>query len=107
MLDYKPPSGNTGSGGSADRMPDTIGKIIELEERAESLKKAYLEVYETAEQAKNSLKNLILRDVIDRRYFLYETFPEIAEHMNYTERHVKRLHGQALQKMSLNVTVDL
>lgn len=105
VLDYKPPSGSGGSGGSADRIPDTLAKIMEYEEQAERLKKIYIEIYETAEQAVKAVEDPVLREVLERRYFLYQKWEEIAEEMNYTARRVHQLHGKALQKISLNFTI--
>jgi DNA-directed RNA polymerase specialized sigma24 family protein len=105
VLDYKPPSGGSGSGSSADRIPDTLAKIMEYEEQAERLKKIYIEIYETAEQAVKAVEDPVLREVLERRYFLYQKWEEIAEEMNYTTRRVHQLHGKALQKISLNFTI--
>ncbi len=105
VLDYKPPSGSGGSSGSADRIPDTLAKIMEYEEQAERLKKIYIEIYETAEQAVKAVEDPVLREVLERRYFLYQKWEEIAEEMNYTARRVHQLHGKALQKISLNFTI--
>ena len=105
VLDYKPPSGGSGSGSSTDRIPDTLAKIIEYEEQAERLKKIYIEIYETAEQAVKAVEDPVLREVLERRYFLYQKWEEIAEEMNYTARRVHQLHGKALQKISLNFTI--
>jgi len=105
VLDYKPPSGGSGSGSSADRIPDTLAKIIEYEEQAERLKKIYIEIYETAEQAVKAVEDPVLREVLERRYLLYQKWEEIAEAMHYTPRRIYQLHGRALQKISLNFTV--
>ena len=105
VLDYKPPSGGSGSGSSADRIPDTLAKIMEYEEQAERLKKIYIEIYETAEQAVKAVEDPVLREVLERRYLLYQKWEEIAEAMHYTPRRIYQLHGRALQKISLNFTV--
>ncbi|MBR1382193.1 MAG: hypothetical protein IJ555_00030 [Ruminococcus sp.] len=102
VLDYKPPSGGSGSGGSADRIPDTLAKIMEYEEQAERLKKIYIEIYETAEQAVKAVEDPVLREVLERRYFLYQKWEEIAKEMNRDIRWIYRLHGRALKEVKID-----
>lgn len=102
VLDYKPPSGGSGSGSSADRIPDTLAKIIEYEEQAERLKKIYIEIYETAEQAVKAVEDPVLREVLERRYFLYQKWEEIAKEMNRDIRWIYRLHGRALNEVKID-----
>ena len=105
VLDYKPPSGGSGSGSSADRIPDTLAKIIEYEEQAERLTKRYIEVYMEVETAIAAVSDPVLREVLERRYLLYQKWEEIADAMHYTPRRIYQLHGRALQKISLNFTI--
>lgn len=102
VLDYKPPSGGSGSGSSADRIPDTLAKIIEYEEQTERLKKIYIEIYETAEQAVKAVEDPVLREVLERRYFLYQKWEEIAKEMNRDIRWIYRLHGRALKEVEID-----
>lgn len=55
------------------------------------------------EKAIAAIPNEVQREVLTRRYLLYQKWEEIAEAMNYSERHIRRLHGYALKNMSLNV----
>ncbi|MBR1382300.1 MAG: hypothetical protein IJ555_00575 [Ruminococcus sp.] len=107
VLDYKPPSGGSGSGGSADRIPDTLAKIMEYEEQAERLKKIYIEIYETAEKAVKAVEDPVLREVLERRYFLYQKWEEIAAEMHYSIANIYVLHSKALQKITLNYSKKL
>jgi len=102
VLDYKPPSGSGGSGGSADRIPDTLAKIMEYEEQAERLKKIYIEIYETADQAVKAVEDPVLSEVLERRYFLYQKWEEIAKEMNRDIRWIYRLHGRALKEVRID-----
>ncbi len=43
----------------------------------------------------------VLRSVIRRRYLLGQSFEKIAEDMNYSWRHVLRLHKEAVEKLKL------
>ena len=44
------------------------------------------------------------REVLERRYILNQGWEQIAVHMNYTYRHVTRLHGEALKNFCIPVT---
>ena len=101
VLDYKPPSGGSGSGSSADRIPDTLAKIIEYEEQAERLTKRYIEVYMEVETAIAAVSDPVLREVLERRYLLYQKWEEIADAMHRDLRWVYRLHGKALQQLTI------
>lgn len=101
VLDYKPPSGGSGSGSSADRIPDTLAKIIEYEEQAERLTKRYIELYIEIEKAIAAVSDPVLREVLERRYLLYQKWEEIADAMHRDLRWVYRLHGKALQQLTI------
>ncbi len=101
VLDYKPPSGGSGSGSSADRIPDTLAKIIEYEEQAERLTKRYIELYIEIEKAIAAVGDPVLREVLERRYLLYQKWEEIADAMHRDLRWVYRLHGKALQQLTI------
>ena len=47
------------------------------------------------------------KEVLTRRYICYQRWEDIAEAMNYNQRHVFKLHGAALQRMALNGTIIL
>lgn len=101
VLDYKPPSGGSGSGSSADRIPDTLAKIIEYEEQTERLTKRYIELYIEIEKAIAAVSDPVLREVLERRYLLYQKWEEIADAMHRDLRWVYRLHGKALQQLTI------
>ena len=101
VLDYKPPSGGSGSGSSADRIPDTLAKIIEYEEQAERLTKRYIELYIEIEKAIAAVSDPVLREVLERRYLLYQKWEEIADAMHRDLRWIYRLHGKALQQLTI------
>ena len=102
VLDYKPPSGGSGSGSSADRIPDTLAKIIEYEEQTKRLTKRYIELYNEIEKAIKNIQSPTCREVLERRYLLYQKWTDIADEMHYSLENVYKLHGKALQKITLN-----
>jgi len=78
-------------------------RVMEQEERLDAeidqLTAKRLEI----EKAIAAVPNEVQREVLTRRYLLYQKWEVIAEAMNYSERHIRRLHGYALKNMSLNV----
>lgn len=77
--------------------------VAELEERLKAdMDKLYVKRNEI-EQTINSVPDEIQREVLTRRYLLYQQWDVIAKKMCYSERHIRRLHGYALKNMSLNV----
>lgn len=107
-LEYHSPSFESGgSGGSPDKMPDTLSKIMEYEQHAAQLQAAYIDKYLEIEKIIRSVKDDRLREVLERRYLLYQKWDQIASEMNYTLRRTYQLHGDALQKISLNFTNEM
>ena len=47
------------------------------------------------------------KEIFKRRYINGEKWEQIADNMNYSRQHINRIHGNALQKMCLNVTLFL
>lgn len=88
------------SGGSGDKLGDTVAKIIDLQkeinEEIDRLVDLRREVMATIDKVEGS----DLRDILYRRYLRFESWEEIAVGTAYTYRHVLRLHGIALKKVS-------
>ena len=107
-LDYRSPSlGGTGGSSGSERIPDTISKIVEYEQRADKLRAEYVQTFVEVDKTISAVTEETLHEVLERRYLLYQCWDQIAAEMHYSERHIKRLHGNALEKvkMSLNVTL--
>ena len=108
MLEYSPPSAEGSGGGStADRMPDMISKIMEYERKADELRAKYIDIFLEVEKAILTVKDSSEREVLERRYLLFQKWEQIADEMSYTERRVYQLHGKALKKISLNFSIDV
>jgi DNA-directed RNA polymerase specialized sigma24 family protein len=106
VLDYSPASGGTGgSGCSANKIPDTLAKVMEFERKAHELKDRYIELYIEIEKAIAAVADPVQREVLERRYMLYQKWEDIAEQMHFTERRIYQIHGRALQKISLNFSI--
>lgn len=76
-------------------------KIIDLEQRINSeierLLELKIEIRKVLESVENETEQLLLR----LRYIEYKRWEEIADIIGYEERQVYRIHGAALQKLSI------
>lgn len=72
-------------------------RVVELEERLtkeiDELTEKRLEIERTV----NAVPDEVQREVLTRRYLLYQKWEVIAEEMCYSERQVFRIHGTALR----------
>lgn len=77
-------------------------RVLELEERLGKEIDRLTEKRQEIEQAVNSIPDEVQREVLTRRYLLYQKFSEIAIEMGYTERRIFQMHGEALKNISVN-----
>lgn len=78
--------------------------VAELEERLKAdMDKLYAKRSEI-EQAVNAVPDAAQREILTRRYLLYQRWEDIAENMGYTKRRIFQIHGIALENISLNFT---
>jgi hypothetical protein len=102
-LEYHSPSLEGGGGsGSADRMPDTISKIMEYEQHAAQLQAAYVDKYIEIDRAIHSVEDDTMREVLERRYLLYQKWEQVADEMHKDIRWIYRLHGRALDCIKID-----
>ncbi|MBP3704276.1 MAG: hypothetical protein J6I98_01970 [Clostridia bacterium] len=85
-------------------LPETAAILTERVEVLE--KKLTAEIttlYAQIDQAEiliSQLENPLWREVLERHYMQLEDFAEIAAAMHYSERHVRRMHRAALEKLT-------
>ena len=82
-------------------LSEYIAKLDELiyrldEERLLAVRK-YEEIYMQVEKVQNP----VLKEVLTRHYLLGEVWEDIAFRMNYSNRHILRIHGEALKEFRL------
>jgi DNA-directed RNA polymerase specialized sigma subunit len=88
-----------GGNDSADRMADTVAKIVDVRDSVNDLvQKANAE----REQIERELRTLPPghRCLVRLRYVRGMTWEKIAVHMNYSWRQVHRIHGEALKMLA-------
>ena len=82
---------------------DRIGRAVErleacaeeMEKEATAMERCMLEVKAVIA----SVSDEVLRRILELRYINGSTWEQIAEKMNYTWRHILRLHGEALKRV--------
>lgn len=82
-------------------------QIAEYNAETDKLLNEYNVVRRQAERLISSISDAAQREVLSRRYLMGQRWEEIAESMNYSVRHIIRLHSIALKNMSLNVHISL
>lgn len=87
-------SGHNDLSGYVARLDDLVSQ---LEHEREMVVRRYREIHDQICVMENGAE----KEVLERRYLLQECWEAIAVHMNYTYRHVTRLHGMALKNFRL------
>lgn len=76
-----------------------IAKIVDLENEVDAEIDRLVDIKTQVEAVIRQVPDAIQRIILERRYIIGETWEQIAVAMNYTYRHVTRLHGRALQSV--------
>ncbi len=103
-VEYRSPAFEGGGCRSLDRS-EIIDRLADREYRYEQMAAEYIAFYDEVNERIGQIGDSVLSEVLERRYLLYQKWEDIAAAMNYTVRHITRLHGEALKKMSLNVHI--
>jgi hypothetical protein len=86
------------SSGDKERMASTVAKIVDIEREIDSLIDTQLERKNEIIGQIESLENNDMYHIMFNRYVKRASFGDIAKEMNYSERHIITLHGEALQE---------
>lgn len=84
-----------GGGDGANLVWDAL---IDTKDRAGKNLKAVLDREAEIEEFILMMEGPLLRQLLRYKYLELLTYEQIAAEMNYSERHVRRLHGRALQE---------
>ncbi len=87
------------TGTDKDSIGKTIAKVIDYERQADELIDRLVGIRVGIENAVREVPDPVQREVLERKYLLYQSWDSIARAMNYSERHIRRLHSRALEKI--------
>ena len=87
--------------GSTSRMADTVAKIIDLQAEINRDIDALVDLkYEIGEAIK-AIPDLEQQTILEQRYLCFMPWEQIAVELQFTPRHVFRLHDEALKSIKI------
>ena len=86
--------------GNHSKIEQAVVSIVDLDRALEKEFTQYKKIVGEAEQVINSLPTERYRNLLYNRYLCGMSFEQIAEAMNYSTRHILRMHGEALLEAS-------
>lgn len=89
-----------------DKLEATIAKIIDLENGILKDIERLTELKDEVTRVIDAVNDADLINILYKRYVHYEEWTAIADEMNFSEQHVLRLHGKALQKVQNIINQD-
>lgn len=93
-------------GGTHERNGNSVERSLctaaDYQSDADKAAQALSEPYIKASRLIYLVRDDKLREILNRYYLYGHSWGRIAEDLGYSERHVKRLHGNALQEISKN-----
>lgn len=97
--------GKEGGRGESDRpMERSLGRIMELEEKIQRDIDQSIAMREEVRGLLGGLGDNLERAVMQRRYLCMESWESVARVLGMSERHVYRLHGEALKKLDKKIS---
>lgn len=92
-------------GGAVD-WTETADRVIELEKRVNARIREMVRQKQAAMDAIDRVEEARLREVLELYYLDGFTWEQVAEQMDLSDRHVKRLHGIALLRVKVPEEVE-
>ena len=92
------PRSESGGNGSENK----IISLLWYSEQADRIFQEYMILRTEAELAIDFVKFPDEREVLTRRYIMYQKWEDIAEVMGYSRQHITRIHESALKHISEN-----
>lgn len=81
---------------------NAVLRVMELEERLNREIDELTAKQQEIELTVNAVPDEVQREILTRRYLLYQKWEVIAEEMCYSERRIFQIHGNALKNISVN-----
>ena len=101
MYSLRSPSGNmtpdkVQSSVTGDKIEKLIAQVDETERELVAQQERWLELYRTVTRQIEAMPNELHREILFQRYVLCKRWPRISRDLDYDQRYVYRLHGEAL-----------
>ena len=90
-----------GGSRSQDKIGDAVARIIDLKRELNRDIDGFVDMKREIKAIVDKVDDANQLSVIYKRYFLYETFEQIACEMNMTFRNVCYIHGKALEAVEI------
>lgn len=94
-------SGETRSSGSGDRVGAAVDKIVQCEEEINRAIDCAVDIRSEIKGAIATIPDWKLREILTRRYILGQKWEQVAWEMHLEFRWVRRLHGRAIDALTL------
>lgn len=94
-------------GGGCDRLQGAVEEIDGLAIRLGEQRIKSVQTRQDVDRAIQSVTGERLQRLLRYRYIDGMSWKDISRTMNYVERHITRMHGEALNTMSLNVLSEV
>lgn len=78
---------------------NAVVKLLDLREGVLDEISTLLELKKETKKVIANVKNIKYKIVLEERYLCYKSWPEIAEHLDYSLRYVHMLHNKALMEV--------
>lgn len=88
------------SGDVHSQVEQAVVKIVELEQEINDEIDQMIQVKHQVKKVVSQVDDPQQKMLLELRYFQYLRFPDIASRMNYSERQLLRLHGEALESVA-------
>lgn len=101
-------NGGSSPNHSTDVMGKAVCKVIDFEKEADVLIDQLITLKIEIEHTISTISDRRYRKLLERRYLFFESFETIAATMNYSKKHIYRLHDEAIsavdEKLRTNAT---
>lgn len=83
---------------TGDAIGTIVGKMVDLQKEIDEERKKFHKIRAEIIIELKKIKNMKHYILLCRRYVLFETWEQIAKFMNYSNRKIYYLHGEALKE---------
>lgn len=92
-------NGGSGANGSNDIIGKAIAKIVDFEHEADIMIDELVTLKIDMEHQISLISDFRYRKILERRYLFFESFKAIASLLGYSEKHIYRLHSEAINAL--------